>query len=261
MDSLGQPALGVEALTLETPTVKISEGLSFRVCRGEVCGILGPNGIGKSTLLRTLAGLLPIPPGACVELFGQPLEHWPRRARARRMAILLQEQDPGLPLSGLETVLLGRHPHLGLFGRPHFADLRYALRALKVTGLADRRQSPAQSLSAGESRRLAIALLLTQNPDLLLLDEPTVQLDLRYQRLLLEHFVDLAHRHGKAVVMAMHDPTAALRFTDQVLLLLGGGRCLVGPTAKTLNTSTLAALYGTEVVSADSPRGRVFDFF
>ncbi len=261
MNPFAPVALSVEGLTLETPTVQISEELSFTVSAGEVWGILGPNGIGKSTLLKTLAGLLPMPRAGSVRLFGQPIDHWPRRLRARRMAILLQENDPGLPLSVHETVLLGRHPHLGLLGQPHFEDLRKTLGALRVTGLGPRRDSPAGSLSAGEAQRLAIALILAQDPDIFLLDEPTTQLDLRYQRLMLEHFAALAHRKGKAVVMALHDPTAAFRFTDRVLLLLGSGRYLVGATPEALTPPALASLYGTEVVSADSRRGRVFDFF
>ncbi len=262
MDPLGPIVLAIDGLSLETPTTHICQELSFTVSAGEVWGILGPNGIGKSTLLKTLAGLEPLPhDGASIHLFGQPLDRWSRRQRARRMAILLQETDLGLPLSVLEAVLLGRHPHLGLLGRPHYTDLRHTLRALRATGLGARRDSPAQSLSAGESRRLAIALILTQNPDLFLLDEPTTQLDLRYQRLMLEFFSDAAHRQGKAVVMALHDPTAAFRFTDRVLLLLGEGRFLLGSTRESLTPENLACLYGTQVVSADSSRGRVFDFF
>jgi iron complex transport system ATP-binding protein len=255
------PVLEVAHLDLASPHDTICRNLSLRILPGEVWGILGPNGVGKSTLLKTLAGLSRRPPAASIRLDGQPLEHWPRRARARRMAILLQDNEPGLPLTVFETALLGRHPHLGLWGRPHYADLRRTLAALRITGLNGQRQNPSQALSAGESQRLAVALILAQDPALYLLDEPTTQLDLHYQRRLFEHFVALARWHHKAVVMALHDPTAAIRFTTRVLLLFGGGRILLGESRSCLTPDHLTTLYGTPVVAADSPRGLVFDVF
>ncbi len=255
------PALEVANLNLKSPRDTICQNLSLRVMPGEIWGILGPNGVGKSTLLKTLAGLRPAPTLASIELGGQPLERWPRRARARRMAILLQDQETGLPLTVFETALLGRHPHLGLWDRPHHGDLRRTLSALRITGLNGQRHSPSQALSAGESRRLSVALVLAQDPDLYLLDEPTTQLDLHYQRRLFEHFVGLARKRGKAVVMALHDPTAAVRFTTRVLLLFGGGRTVMGDSGACLTPDHLTALYGTDVVAAHSPRGLVFDVF
>ncbi len=255
------PTLEVANLNLASPHDAICENLSLRVLPGEVWGILGPNGVGKSTLLKTLAGLRPAPAMASIQLGGQPLGHWPRRVRARRMAILLQDSEPGLPLTVFETALLGRHPHLGLWGRPHHVDLRRTLSALRIAGLNGQRHSPSQALSAGESRRLSVALVLAQDPDLYLLDEPTTQLDLHYQRRLFEHFVWLARKRGKAVVMALHDPTAAIRFTTRVLLLFGGGRSLMGDSGACLTPDHLTALYGTNVVAAQSSRGLVFDVF
>lgn len=255
------PTLEVAHLDLASPRDVICENLSLCVRPGEVWGILGPNGVGKSTLLKTLAGLRPAPEGSSIRLDGQPLERWARRARARRMAILLQDNEPGLPLTVFETALLGRHPHLGIWGRPHHGDLRRTLSALRIAGLLGQRQSPSQALSAGESRRLSVALILAQDPDLYLLDEPTTQLDLHYQRRLFEHFLGLARKRGKAIMMALHDPTAAIRFTTRVLLLLGGGRTVVGDSRDCLTPEHLTALYGTDVVAAHSPRGLVFDVF
>jgi iron complex transport system ATP-binding protein len=231
-------------------TRRLSAGIGARIfCRdfdleleaGERLAILGRNGAGKSTLLSVLAGLR-APLAGQVRLKGSSYaELGPRRA-ARLRGWLPQSRSDAFASTVLETALVGRHPHLDRFGWESARDARIARQALLAVDLADCERRDVQTLSGGERQRLAIAALLTQQPELFLRDEPTAYLDLKHQIAMLTLFSDAA-RDGAAVVMVLHDPALAWRFCDRALLVHGDGRCDCGPAAEMLGAERLSALY------------------
>lgn len=210
---------------------------------GDCLAILGRNGAGKTTLLHTLAGLR-APDAGTLTLDGASYaEQGPRRA-ARSRGLLLQHQGDAFPASVLETVLIGRHPHLSRFAWEGEADGRIAREALAAVGLAELAQREVHTLSGGERQRVALAALLAQQPKLYLLDEPLAHLDLNHQLAMLDLFARLAQDRGVAVAMVLHDPNLALRFCNRALLLHGDGTHALGDSAEQLDADRLTKLYG-----------------
>jgi iron complex transport system ATP-binding protein len=235
--------LTARQLRVAVPQRVLVGALDCEVRSGEFIALLGSNGAGKSLLLRTLAGLRPAS-GGSVLLDGQPLDSLPRRAIAQRMGFL--PQDPDAPPQGslFESVLLGRHAHLGFWESSGAADEQRARQALTETGLAALGARELATLSGGEQRRAAIARLLVQAPAIYLLDEPTNHLDPAQQVGVLEHARRLA-RGGAAVLASLHDPNLALRFADRAWLMSGTGPVEV-VECDTLAPGHLQSLYGIE---------------
>jgi len=233
------------------------QGLDLEVHEGECWGILGGNGSGKTSLLHVLAGLLP-PSSGEIRLAGQALPSLSRQEVARRLGLLLQESLDLFPETVWENVLAGRHPHLGRWQQESDEDRSLASEALAAMDLGGMGSRQVQSLSGGERRRLAIATLLTQNPELLLLDEPLNHLDLRHQQGLLQRLRGLCHQLGKAVVMVLHDPNQVLRYCDKVLMLKGDGTWQAGKSEELLTAESLTALYGCPVRLIEQEEERFF---
>jgi iron complex transport system ATP-binding protein len=229
---------------------------SWRLAPGEIWAVLGVNGAGKSTFLRTLAGLL-APEDGEILLGGQPLGRHRPLGAARLLGYLGPDETPSLPFTAWELVLQGRHPHLAFARGESTSDLLHAARALRRTGLYPLRRRPYATLSSGERRRVSLATLFAQDPRVFVLDEPTAALDLRHQTRVYRELRALAER-GRGVVLALHDPTAALRFASHVLLL-DRGRTDAGTTESLLDTERLARLYGTPLARARGPYGPLFD--
>lgn len=229
--------------------------LNLSVCRGQCWALLGANGTGKTTLLRTLAGLRAAA-GGSLWLQGAPLARLPRRSVAQRLGLLAQDSSDNFPATVLETALIGRHPHLGRWHNEGADDVALARQALAQVELAGMEQRPCHTLSGGERRRLALATLLTQAPPLLLLDEPTNHLDLSHQIGALQHLRHLADSDGRGVVMALHDINLAARYCDHALLLFGDGTWLAGAATEMLTETTLSRLYGHPVQQVTGPDGQ-----
>ena len=235
--------LTCSALTVQIPGRTLVRDLTFNLAAGEVLCVLGPNGVGKSLTLQTLAGLRR-PAAGSIALNGVDLTQLSRRMIAARLGLLLQDDTETFPATVLATTLMGRHPHLTGFATESPADhalARAALTAMSLDGLEDRL---VPSLSGGERRRLALARLLTQNPGVLLLDEPVNHLDPRHQITVLAHLGTLAAA-GHGVLMTLHDPALAARFANQALLLFSDGTWILGRTAAVLTASNLERLFGT----------------
>lgn len=223
---------------------------------GRVTAILGRNGSGKTLSLHTLAGLRPAQAGE-VRLNGVALAQQSRRERARTLGLLTQTTEDTFPSTVLEAVLVGRHPHLGFWeweGDDDRAIARTALETVQLAGLEDRDVS---TLSGGERRRVALAALLTQDPDIYLLDEPTNHLDPHHQIDLL-HLMRTKAAGGRTIIMTLHDATLAARFADRVLLLFGNGEWIYGTTGQVLTPASMEKLYGLPVREVSWDGGRTF---
>ncbi len=232
------------------------EALEFEVAHGELLAVLGQNGAGKSLTLHTLAGLRPATSGQ-VFVGGTDLSTGARQQIARQLALLPQHVDDIFPATVLDTAMIGRHPHIGRFqweSALDFAIGRAALAAVDLAGLARR---DVLTLSGGERRRLAIAQVLTQQPDIYLLDEPTNHLDPQHQLDALRLFRERAD-DGAAVIASLHDVNLAVRYADRCLLLYGDGRWDLGATDDVLDEQRLTRLYSTPMESVAWRSTRLF---
>jgi iron complex transport system ATP-binding protein len=257
LDTLTQAgSLAAAAVCVQAGTRALVRDLSVQFTAGEVVAILGRNGSGKTLTLHTLAGLRAAAGGE-VLLGGTPLTQLRRRAVALRLGLLPQDLEEAFVSTALETVLIGRHPHLALWQWETAQDevlARAALAAVDLDGFAARRTD---TLSGGEQRRVAVAALLAQQPSTFLLDEPTNHLDPHHQLAVLSIFRSLANA-GSTVVTTLHDPTLAARFADRVLLLFGDGRWASGPVATTLTAASLSELYMAPMLELGHEGRRVF---
>lgn len=215
--------------------------LSLELGPGAMVAVLGPNGVGKTLTLHTLAGLR-APAAGRVRARGTDLYLLGERERALRAGLLLQDHEDPFPTTVIETALMGRNARLGLWQWESAADHALARDALAEMDLAGMEQRLAATLSGGERRRLGLATLLVQDPDVMLLDEPLNHLDPRHQFAVLAALRRLANS-GKAVLASLHDPVLAARHFDTALLLHGDGRWQLGRAATLLDAATLAALY------------------
>jgi iron complex transport system ATP-binding protein len=254
----GDPAveLACDALTVRVPGRTLVSRLSISVAPGRVVAVLGRNGAGKSSTLHALAGLHPHATGE-VRVAGRARAEWPRRALARRLALLSQFTEDPFPGTVLDSVLVGRHPHIDFWHWESDADRAIARRALAEVDLAGLDAREVGSLSGGERRRLAVAAVIAQEPHVYLLDEPTQQLDPHHQVAVLKLFRAQADA-GRSVLMSLHDVGMAARFADEALLLFGDGRWRHGPQDEALTEESIGELYGMPVRELRYGDGRTF---
>ena len=216
----------------------------------------GRNGAGKTTLLQTLAGLRP-PASGTIMLAGEPIATCAPRRRAQRLSFLPQDTIDAFPATALEIALGGRHPHIRALAPESAADVAKAHAALSQVDMGDATLRDVQTLSGGERRRVALAMLLAQDPAVMLLDEPTNHLDIAHEVRTLDLLAELARNNGRAVVMALHDLTLAARYATHAVLL-GGAQAFAGPARTTLTAEKLSALFGVALVAVEQPRGTAF---
>ncbi len=248
--------LACTQLTVEVAGRALVRDLELTIGSGTVTAILGRNGAGKTLTLHTLVGLR-APARGSVTLDGEALANWPRRALARKLGLLTQTTEDPFPSTVLDSVLVGRHPHIDFWRWESDADRAIASAALATVALEDLAERDVDTLSGGERRRVALAALLAQNPEVFLLDEPINHLDPHHQLDVLNLMRDKA-RAGRTVVMSLHDAGLAARFSDHALLMFGDGEWLSGPTASVLTPETMTKLYGVAVREIAWAGGRTF---
>jgi iron complex transport system ATP-binding protein len=233
-------------LALGFPGRVLCRDMQLELHPGECWAVLGNNGSGKTTLLHALAGLRP-PLAGRVLLDGIELTRVGHANRARKVGLLLQEEAAAFWGTLLDYVLLGRYPHRRRLLGADAEDEALARAAIERVDLAGRETRMLSTLSGGERQRARIALILAQDPDIYLLDEPLQHLDLRHQLESLALLRDLAQQRGKAVVMVLHEPARARRFCDRALLLFEDGGSRAGRAGELLARELLERLYGCPV--------------
>ena len=256
MNESPKPALACHDLHVSVPGRELVQNLNLDLVMGEIVAVLGPNGVGKSLTLLTLAGLRS-PASGAVTLGGVSIEMLTRQEIARSLALLPQSSDDVFPATVLDTVLIGRHPHIRRFQWESPDDLRYAQDALHDVGLDELQNRDVATLSGGERRRLAIAQVITQAPSTFLLDEPTNHLDPQHQLEVLALFRRFADS-GAAVLTSLHDVNLAARFADRCLLLDGLGNWHIGASDEVLTDERLSELYATRIESVTWRERRLF---
>ena len=248
--------LAARSLGIHAGSRQLVTELSVEFNAGEFTAILGRNGCGKTLTLHTLAGLRRAQQGV-VRLDGAPLDQLRRKTVAQKLGLLMQDLEESFTTTALEAVLIGRYPHLATWQWESAQDEQIAHAALARVNMEEFASRTTDGLSGGERRRVAIASLLAQAPQVFLLDEPTNHLDPHHQIAVLQLFREQADA-GRTVIATLHDPTLAARFADRVLLLFGDGRWVEGATRDVLSAAALSELYLTPILEIAAPDRRVF---
>ncbi len=228
---------------------RVAQQLDISLHAGRIVALLGPNGTGKTTLFKTLLGLLP-PLSGKVYVQGQRLHEWPLRELAHCLAYVPQAQDSSLSLSVQDMVLLGRTAHVPLFSSPSAQDRSLALQSLEALGIKHLATHAYDQLSGGEKQLVLIARALAQSPAALIMDEPTASLDFGNQIKVLKHMRRLADA-GMGILFCTHQPEHALRIADEVSLFKDGAIQAHGAPQQILSPERIAWLYDLEPADLD----------
>lgn len=248
-------AIRAEGVSLGYRGHPVIEGLDLELPTGRVTAIVGPNACGKSTLLRGLARLHPLTAGR-VTVDGRDAARLSRRDLARLIGVLPQSSIAPDGVRVAELVGRGRFPHQGWFGRHSSADDAIVLRALEATGVVDLAERRLEELSGGQRQRVWIAMVLAQETDAVLLDEPTTYLDVTHQLELLDLLGDLNAERGTTVVMVLHELNHAARYADHMVVMSGGRIAAQGAPAEVLTVDSVREAFGLEAeVIADPVTG------
>lgn len=244
--------LTIQSVSKHYDTRSAIEGVSLQIERGEAIGIVGPNGSGKTTLLRMMAGEL-APDQGQILLEGSNLSKLKPKARARKIAVLSQELLGDAPFTVREMVEMGRYPYLSRFEMLSERDVQVIDQILHQTNLLEHQYLRITQLSGGERQRVAIARALVQEPQILLLDEPTTYLDIQAQWSLLQICKRWQNERGLTLAMVIHDLNMASLFCDRLLFLQQGKRIAEGAPKEVISTSLIEQVYGVSTVVIPHP--------
>lgn len=234
---------------------EILKDVSFEVHSGEFLSVLGPNGVGKSTLFRCLLGILTDYSGEIL-VGGDNIRALPPRERAKRIAYIPQTHTPTFGYSVLDTVLMGTTRQLSPFMEPKQSQIDQSYAALERVGVSHLAERNFTRLSGGEQQLVLVARAIAQQADILIMDEPTSSLDYGNQLRVLEQVKGLA-REGYMVLLSTHNPQHALSFADSVLALSGGRVAAMGSAETVLTRELMQTLYRIDVAFLETAQGRV----
>jgi len=234
---------------------EVLRDISFELCEGEIVALLGPNGAGKTTLIRALNRAVPTVNGE-IHLDGKAIKEYSRREIGRQIAVVAQENETKFPVTVLEFVLAGRFVHGGAFGWETDDDIaiaRLALRDCDLSGFADRLMN---ELSGGERQRVVLARALATEANVLLLDEPTANLDLAHQAMMFRLVRGRCRSANASAIVITHDLNMASEFVDRVLLLKDGRVLAIGVPAEVLTAENIDSAFGVKVLLDENPVSR-----
>lgn len=245
--------LDVRALSYSFGDKKVLKGVSFEVRPGEFMGLMGPNGSGKTTLLRCVMNYL-TPPEDAISIDGAEIRSIPPETLARTFAVVPQSSSTDFTFSAYDIVMMGRLPHRkNRFAGPSRADADAVRGAMDRTGTWALASRPFFALSGGERQRVIIARAVAQHPEALLLDEPTVYLDINGQLEVMDLIKSLNQEEGITVISVLHDVNMAARYCDRIALLSNGRLEAMGPPAEVLTPGVIQSVYGVEVAVRRDP--------
>ena len=230
----------------------VLENISMELDRSEVLGIVGPNGTGKSTLIKCIDRILK-PKHGTILLDEQDINKMNRMEIAKKMGYVPQSTTRVFPASVIDTVLMGRRPHLGW--KSSEEDMDKVLEILELLGIVEFAMRDFNEISGGQQQKVLIARALAQEADILLLDEPTSNLDIRHQLEVMEIMTDVVKKNGISAIMAIHDLNLASRYTDRILMMNGGRIFAAGDPESVLTVENIRQVYGVDVlVKSDGER-------
>lgn len=247
--------LEVQNISINYGVSAVVREVSFLLAAGKIIALLGANGAGKTTLLKALNGSLPIAKGAIL-LDGKPLEKFSRREIAQKIAVIAQETETKFPVSVLEFVLAGRFAHGTAFGWETERDLRIALDCLNLCDLKDYEARQMNRLSGCERQRVVLARALATEAKILLLDEPTANLDLAHQALMFRLVKERCETCESAAIVITHDLNLASEFADEIILLKNGAIAADGAPEQVLTENNLSEVFGVKVLLDTNPVSR-----
>ena len=224
----------------------LCDNLSMTINSGECWGLLGKNGAGKTSLLKCIAGILK-PEEGCISLDAIPIQNYYRKNLALRVGMLFQEGLSSLPTTVFETVLLGRYPHGKYVIKDSLSDIQTTQNILEEVKLNELRDRELNTLSGGELQKVGIALLLAQDPDLLLLDEPSNHLDIAFAAQLKTILKERVSKRSASLLLATHDINYVNGFCDRLILMLGDGNLIVGKTREILTEKNLSKAFNCKI--------------
>lgn len=249
--------LAIHRLNYAVNRVPILKQITITISPGEFVGFIGPNGAGKTTLLKCINGLYPTQ--GAVTLNNTPITHLSAKRLAQHIALMHQNTTLTFPFPSIEVVLMGRYPHLKRMQSESKDDIRIARENMAYTDTLQFERTPITQLSGGERQRVFFAKTLTQQTDIILLDEPTASLDLTHQEQLFKYAGELA-RSGKTIIAAVHDLKTAARYCSRLVLLNQGEILADGRPAEVLTSAHIADAYNVNALVYQNPYTGVLDF-
>jgi iron complex transport system ATP-binding protein len=247
-----EPILKINNIGFRYDDKQVLDDISLDVYPGEIIGILGPNGSGKSTLLRIMDGVL-APQRGKLEINGKPYGHLSRKELAREVAMVSQEQHFRFSFSCVEVVMMGRFPHLKAIQFENKNDLSIVMDALRATHALEFSERSIHDLSGGERQRVLIARALAQEPRVMLLDEPTSFLDLKFKREIFRLVSSLSKEKGLAVVIVSHDIDLVSQYCSRVILLKKGSVYRAGAPDDVITSENIEDVYECPVLVDQNP--------
>jgi iron complex transport system ATP-binding protein len=239
--------LSVQNITIGYGVCEVVKDISFALRNGEILAIVGANGAGKTTLLKSLNATLPLMSGEIL-LDEKPLKNYSRREIARKITVIAQENETRFPISVLDFVLAGRFAHGGNFGWETERDLQIALNSLEICDLKNYENRMMNQLSGGERQRVILARALATEANILLLDEPTTNLDLSHQALMFRLVKERCKGCESAAIIITHDLNLASEFADEILLLKRGQMIAKGTPEQVLTKENLQEIFDIGVL-------------
>jgi len=246
----------VQNLSYAYEDLQVLTDLSFSVNQGEFFVVIGPNGSGKTTLMKLIAGLLR-PGRRKIRIMGKGIRSYGRKALARQIAFVPQLVTMDFPFTVADVVLFGRAPHLGTFGLESESDTFLAKQAMAFTGVEHLARRRMDQLSGGERQRVFIARAICQEPEIMILDEPTAALDIAHQMRIMDLMEKMKKEKSITVIMVSHDVNLAAMYADNLLLMQNGRMAQWGPPSDVLRYETLEPVYGCPLLVDDSPLGKL----